>query len=141
MQRVRGGLAMAGMALLVVAACKKREPTVAASHETTSAAPTLSRTDRLLLAAVMVGLPPEGVQPADLPDPSNRGGHLTAKYCAQCHNLPAPSTHSATDWPSVARRMWLRMEWLPESLGVRVPTESERYEILKYLTVNSLKVS
>jgi cytochrome c5 len=107
----------------------------------TAAAPALSRSDQLILAAATIGLPPTGVQPADLPDPENRGGHLTAKYCAQCHALPAPSTHSATDWPSVARRMWLRMEWLPESLAVQVPTSAERYEILKYLTTNALKVS
>jgi mono/diheme cytochrome c family protein len=33
------------------------------------------------------------------------------------------------------------MDELPESLGVKVPTAAERYEILKYLTVNALKVS
>lgn len=127
--------------ILGVAACEKKAPAPQAATQAPVAAPALSRSDRLLLAAATVGLPPEGVQPVDLPDPSNRGGHLTAQYCSQCHNLPAPGTHSATDWPSVARRMWLRMEWLPESLGVRVPTEAERYEILKYLTVNALKVS
>jgi mono/diheme cytochrome c family protein len=55
--------------------------------------------------------------------------------------LPTPAAHSATDWPNVARRMWLRMEWLPDSLGVQVPSNAERYEILQYLTQNSLKVS
>jgi hypothetical protein len=33
------------------------------------------------------------------------------------------------------------MDELPESLGVKVPTAAERYELLKYLTVNGLKVS
>ena len=37
--------------------------------------------------------------------------------------------------------MWIRMEELPESLGVKVPTAAERYEILKYLTANALKIS
>jgi hypothetical protein len=49
--------------------------------------------------------------------------------------------HSATDWPGVTRRMWIRMDELPESLGVKVPTAAERYEILKYLTGNALKMS
>jgi hypothetical protein len=49
--------------------------------------------------------------------------------------------HAATDWPIVVRRMWLRMEELPESLGVKTPTPPERYEILQYLTVNALKES
>jgi len=100
-----------------------------------------SRTERLLIAAATIGLPPEGVAPGDLPEPTSRGATLIAKYCVQCHALPAPTAHSATDWPSVARRMWLRMEWLPESLGVKVPTNAERYEILQYLTGNALKVS
>jgi cytochrome c5 len=139
MPRVLSAVAFVSV-VMSIAACEKKAPAPQAAQAPV-AAPALSRTDRLILAAATVGLPPEGVQPVDLPDPGNRGGHLTAKYCAQCHALPAPTTHSATDWPSVARRMWLRMEWLPESLAVRVPTEAERYEILKYLTANALKVS
>jgi len=140
MTRVPRGLVLASVAL-ALAGCEKKPAPQAAAQPAAPAAPALSRQDRLILAAATVGLPPEGVQPVDLPDPGNRGGHLTAKYCAQCHALPAPTTHSATDWPSVARRMWLRMEWLPESLGVQFPTAAERYEIRKYLTVNALKVS
>jgi len=41
----------------------------------------------------------------------------------------------------VARRMWLRMEWLPPTLGVQVPPAAERFTILSYLTANALKVS
>lgn len=66
---------------------------------------------------------------------------LEMQYCGQCHSLPTPMAHSATDWPSVARRMWLRMEMLPASLGVQVPTAAQRYSILTYLLANSLKVS
>jgi hypothetical protein len=49
--------------------------------------------------------------------------------------------HSAVDWPIVVRRMWLRMEWLPDSLAIKSPAPAERYEILQYLTANALKVS
>jgi hypothetical protein len=49
--------------------------------------------------------------------------------------------HSATDWPSVARRMWLRMDLLPPTLGIKTPTVAERFAILDYLTSNALKVS
>ncbi len=101
----------------------------------------LHRSDELLLAAANIALPPPGVTVGDLPDPGSRGSLLMAKYCAQCHALPAPSAHSATDWPGVARRMWLRMEWLPPSLGVAVPTMAERYVMLDYLIANALKVS
>lgn len=63
------------------------------------------------------------------------------QFCAQCHNLPTPAMHSATDWPSIVRRMWLRMEWLPATLSVKVPTMAERFAMLDYLTTNALKVS
>jgi cytochrome c5 len=88
-----------------------------------------------------VALPPPGIAPGDLPDPQSRGAQLLINYCAQCHALPAPTTHSATDWPSVARRMWLRMDNLPASLGIRVPPPEDRFVLLNYLLNNSLKVS
>ncbi len=101
----------------------------------------LSRTDELLLAAANVALPPPGVTAADLPEPASRGAQLVAQYCGQCHELPSPAMHSATDWPSVARRMWLRTEFLSPSLGVKVPTMGDRYVMLEYVTNNALKVS
>ena len=38
--------------------------------------------------------------------------------------------HSATDWPSVVRRMWLRMDRLPESLHVAVPDQGDRNTVV-----------
>jgi mono/diheme cytochrome c family protein len=111
------------------------------SADSAAPAASLSQSDQLLLAAAKVALPPPGVAPGDLPDPSSRGAQLLVQYCAQCHALPAPTTHSLTDWPSVARRMWLRMEWLPPALGVKVPTTADRFVMLEYLTANALKVS
>lgn len=101
----------------------------------------LNRQDELLLAASNVALPPPGISAADLPEPNSPGGQLVGGYCGQCHNLPSPLMHSATDWPGIARRMWLRMELLPSTLGVKVPTAAERFAILAYLTSNALKVS
>jgi cytochrome c5 len=101
----------------------------------------LSHADQLLLAAAKVALPPAGLAAGDLPDPTSRDAQLVITYCGQCHGLPSPMAHSATDWPSVARRMWLRMDWLPASLGVKTPTPAERGTILNYLMTNSLKVS
>lgn len=127
------------LAAMGVVACRERPR--APATESAAAAPQLSRSDQLLLAATTIGLPPAGVAPGDLPEPTSRRAQLLVKYCAQCHALPAPTAHSATDWPGVVRRMWLRMEWLPESLRVEVPTSAERYEMLQYLTINALKVS
>jgi cytochrome c5 len=141
MRRIPAGALLTGLTLLTLAACEKAPPAPPAKQPTQSAAPALSHSDQLLLAAASVALPPAGIQPGDLPDPTARGAQVLATYCAQCHALPAPTAHSATDWPGLTRRMWLRMDELPDSLGVKVPTAAERYEILKYLTVNALKVS
>ena len=101
----------------------------------------LNRQDELLLAAANVALPPPGIEAVDLPDPGSPGAQLVARYCGQCHNMPSPQMHSATDWPVIARRMWLRMELLSPSLDVKVPTLAERFTLLNYLTANALKVS
>ena len=99
-----------------------------------------ARGDALLLAAAKVALPPPGIGPGDLPDPHSPGAALVAQLCGQCHAIPSPAMHSATDWPRVARRMWLRMERLPESLAVRTGADGERSVVLGYLTANALQV-
>ncbi len=121
-----------------LAACKQAPPPAAGS---TAATHGLNQQDELLLAAANIALPPPGVTPADLPEPNAKGAQLMGQFCAQCHNLPTPAMHSGTDWPSIARRMWLRMEWLPPTLGVKVPTMAERFAMLDYMTANALKVS
>jgi mono/diheme cytochrome c family protein len=128
----------AAATILISLACRASQP----PRETAAQSPpALSRADQLLLAAAKVALPPSGVAAGDLPDPQSRGAQLVFQYCSQCHSLPTPTMHSATDWPSVARRMWLRMEMLPASTGVQVPPAADRYTILTYLLANSLKVS
>jgi cytochrome c5 len=120
----------------VAAGCREQPPAAVSSTP-----PSMSSADALILAAVKVGLPPANVAPADLPDPHSRGAGLLGKYCAQCHSLPTPVAHSATDWPGVVRRMWLRMDYIADSFGVHKPSSGERYDMLQYLTTNALQVS
>jgi mono/diheme cytochrome c family protein len=131
---------VAAVLVTALAACRSG-PAPGAGTQGAQSTPALDRTDQLLLAAAKVALPPPGIAPGDLPDPQSRGAQLLIQYCAQCHALPAPTTHSATDWPSVARRMWLRMDNLPAPLGVQVPPPEDRFVLLNYLTTNALKVS
>jgi cytochrome c5 len=128
------------MLATALAGCQPSQPPANAGDNATATAEP-NREDQLLLAAAKVALPPAGLAAGDLPEPASRGALLVVQYCGQCHALPTPAAHSGTDWPSVARRMWLRMEWLPPTLGVKVPTPSERGTILSYLLANSLKVS
>lgn len=118
-------------------ACQQPAPAGGSNQAPTG----LTRQDELLLAAANVALPPAGVSAADLPDPNGQGAKLVATFCEQCHALPHPGMHSAVDWPSVTRRMWLRMEGLNPSLGVKSPSLSERFVMLDYLNANALKVS
>ncbi len=101
----------------------------------------LSVSDQLLLASAKVALPPQGVVPEDLPQPESGGATALRRYCMTCHALPDPRTHSATDWPAVVRRMWLRTEKIPPSFNVPVPNTGERIAILQYLVNNAFKVS
>jgi cytochrome c5 len=96
--------------------------------------------DQLLLAATRVALPPAGIMLGDLPDPTSPGAKDVGKYCIACHAIPSPVMHSATDWPSVIRRMWLRMDRVVDEFGVPIPTPSERLVMLEYLLDNALKV-
>lgn len=97
--------------------------------------------DALLLASAKVALPPPADPAIDLPDPTSEGAQLVGRYCTACHAVPTPQIHSSTDWPRVARRMWLRIDGLPEGLPVPRPTGAERTMMLRYLIANALRVS
>ncbi|MEN8145693.1 MAG: hypothetical protein ABFS14_12170 [Gemmatimonadota bacterium] len=97
--------------------------------------------DELLLASAKIGLPPEGLTQSDLPDPNGAGAAALQAYCTECHALPAPSAHSATDWPAVLRRMWLRMGPGEAAFAVPEPSEAERFVMIRYVMDNALEVS
>jgi len=128
--------------LLLVIACQAAPPPEAGDSATADPATVAGDPrDQLLLASARIALPPEGVAPGDLPDSASAGAALLVTHCAQCHALPSPKMHSATDWPRVARRMWLRMDRLPGDLALAVPDEGARASMLAYLTANALPVS
>ena len=106
-----------------------------------NAPPPLSPGDRLLLATTRVALPPDNLDPSTFPGSDTPDGKLEMQFCAQCHAVPSPTTHSAVEWPAVVRRMWLRMELLPDTFNIQVPQVGDRVRILNYLTTNALKMS
>ena len=121
--------------------CKGAETVPATNPLDATRPPAEIRADALLLIAAKIALPPPGIGPGDLAEPASPGALLVAQYCGQCHELPSSTMHSATDWPRVLRRMWLRMDRLPDSLGIRTANEGERVTLLNYLTANALRVS
>jgi cytochrome c2 len=96
--------------------------------------------DELLLASARVALPPVGLSAVDLPDPESPAAQQVARFCTSCHSLPSPESHSATDWPGVIRRMWLRMDRIDPSFEVPIPNGAERLVMLEYLIDNALRV-
>lgn len=113
-----------------------------ASDETTSQPPPpVGQGSNLILASATVGLP-AAMPASELPDPTSKGAELAAKFCGSaCHGIPAPTTHSATDWPVVLRRMWLRTERLDTAFHVPVPTSAERAVLADYYLVHALQVT
>lgn len=97
--------------------------------------------EALLLASARVALPPP-MAAADLPDPESQGARLTAQFCGACHGIPAPGAHSATDWPVVLRRMWLRVGRLDTATyHIPVPDQAQRIVISEYLIANALQLT
>lgn len=116
----------------------KPAQTASTTADTTKAAPAVSP---IFLAAAQAALPPAGFTAADLPDPNSAGAQLVAQYCQTCHSLPTPLMHSATDWPSVVRRMLLRMDRVAPDFKLQVPDAGQRIVLLDYMLANALKVS
>lgn len=61
-----------------------------------------------------------------------RGARLEQKFCTQCHALPNPSQHTATQWPGVVARM----ERYMGNRNLPVPDRQQTNEILDYLGKN-----
>lgn len=134
---VRSSSALLPLALLSVMSCNDTRR--GETNREKALEPTVQ--DQLLLASAKIALPPPGIAPTDLPDSKSEGARLLQQYCTTCHELPTPLTHSATDWPRLTRRMWLRIDGLTGSYSVAVPTSAERVLISQYLIDNALKMS
>ncbi len=104
-------------------------------------------------------LMPDGLKETQVPDPTSDGAKLTIMYCSQCHGIPYPAGHSASDWVVIMRKMMLltqqsynmssnggmmrgmmgRRNMPMGMVGAKMPTQGEQQEILSYLQANSLK--
>lgn len=131
-------LAVLGTATLLACESQSADTPATADAVATQA---LGPGDAMLLAAARVALPPDDFNPELLPEGKSYGASILIKYCGQCHAVPTPTTHSATDWPGVLRRMWLRMEHLQPPYTVAVPEIGERATLLTYLRDHALRVS
>jgi len=92
------------------------------------------------MRAMMHGSMPPGIDPALLSEPKSQGAQLLQRYCAQCHGLPGPGTHTAGEWPAVVGRMKSRFNMHSRMMGgIKVPSESEYKIVISYLQKYALK--
>lgn len=59
--------------------------------------------------ALMACQPAQTPPRQPLPDADSPGARLMTERCGQCHAPPAPTRHSAEEWPSVVERMRVHM--------------------------------
>ncbi len=130
------------LAIVVLAGCSKAQPSgqASATADTTQGGAGLPMMQQRLLQAANIALPP-GVAAESLPDRTSPGAKLLGQYCTQCHALPSPNMHGPVDWPSVLRRLWVRIDMMSGALGVQSPSTAERARLLAYLQQNALKVA
>jgi hypothetical protein len=101
---------------------------------------------REMMQRMMGDVLPPGVDPNLLPEPESRGARLLERYCTQCHNLPGPGIHTATEWPLVVNRMNGRMQMMSGGgmmgggmMGVSVPSAPELNALNEYLLKHAQK--
>lgn len=88
-----------------------------------------------MMGGMKGGMPP-AIAPAELPEPDVAGAQLLTQYCTQCHGLPSPKQHSASDWPQTVGRMNMRMQWMSKNnspMNIKAPTDDELRTLMTYL--------
>jgi cytochrome c5 len=84
----------------------------------------LTRSQRWrLIGSIGPGLPPPGFDRENLPEPDSRSAGLMQAYCLQCHWMAAPQMHSAAEWGTLLRRMYVRAQTLGSRMGGPLTTE------------------
>jgi hypothetical protein len=83
---------------------------------------------------------PFGMSADQLPDAKSKGAALYASYCSQCHNLPSPKMHSASDWPMRFEKMMDHaIQMAGSSPNIKTPAKKDKKEIVSYLQKNGFR--
>lgn len=94
-----------------------------------------------------------GIPATQLPDSASRSARLVARYCGQCHGIPAPGRLSASEWPATLERMVDRMEHMEDMGGMmrrmmeermggmETPSAEEQRVMLGYLQSHALRAA
>lgn len=85
-----------------------------------------SRQEQHALVAYFARHAQKPLDPKQVPEVNARSAEPFRLACQQCHVLPDPRRHTASEWPSVVARMERNMEWMNRVVGSRpVPGEPQ----------------
>lgn len=95
------------------------------------------------LCALYPEVMPPGLPAQLLPDATHPGAALMQQYCSQCHALPGPGHHTASEWEPVLANMVLLMTVAKQFGGlmgrVEAPSPEAQQQLQSYLTLHALK--
>ncbi len=76
---------------------------------------------------------PISIDAALLPDPQSAGAKSLKQFCTRCHGLVGPGLHTANEWPTVIKRMNIRIQMMEGMMGIEAPTQADLQILLNYL--------
>ncbi|HUL92900.1 MAG TPA: cytochrome c [Burkholderiales bacterium] len=82
-----------------------------------------------VLLAYLRGNAQKPIDPKKYPELSSAEGRSFKLACEQCHVLPDPLRHTATEWPAVVSRMEKNMEWMNRVVGNQHPPDEPQLRI------------
>jgi hypothetical protein len=90
-------------------------------------APSVDEAETLLAYLRKQGQRP--LDPSKYPAVNLPEGQSFKLACQQCHVLPDPKRHTASEWPAVVARMERNMEWINRVVGNRHPPDEPQLKI------------
>ncbi|VAX14474.1 hypothetical protein MNBD_GAMMA24-852 [hydrothermal vent metagenome] len=94
----------------------------------------------MMMGGMMEKRMPQGISPDQLPKAGSDGAKLVGRYCSQCHGIPGPGLHTASEWPAVVSRMNRRMQKMSRKrmmMQIEAPTSNELNMLIAYLEKNA----
>jgi len=98
-------------------------------HEMMAGVQAPSDGDAKVLLAYLQRYGQRPLDPRKYPEVNQPEGQSFKLACQQCHVLPDPQRHTATEWPAVVARMEKNMEWMNRVVGNHHPPDEPQLRV------------